>query len=334
VDRSGGHHGSGHPIAADIATTRAGEVGAHLIPNDPIPVLEIGGTHVTAVLVTSNPWDLVHETLSTARLNADGTSAEVLDELAAAANGLQVRRRSDWVVAVPGPFDYRRGVGLFRDVGKFDNLYGVDVRRGLMMRIRPGPTAVRFLNDADAFGVGEYAAGAARGHDRAVCITLGTGVGSAFLDRGRPVNSGPTVPPDGSIHLLVHEGQPLEETVSRRAIRAAYAAAAGGSLDNVAPDVHAIAERSRHGDDLARAVLAHAFAGLGAALAPLLVRFEASIVVIGGSMAGSWDIVEPAVRLGLSETALDLGHVEVRPAERNQVAALLGAAFWSVSQQD
>ncbi len=301
---------------------------------DSIPVLEIGGTHVTAVLVTANPWDLVPGSLRTARLDADGTAAELLDDLAAAANGLPVGRRSDWVVAVPGPFDYRRGIGLFRDVGKFDSLYGVDVRRGLMTRIRPGPSDVRFLNDADAFGVGEYAAGAARGHDRAVCITLGTGVGSAFLDRGRPVNSGPTVPPDGSIHLVVHEGRPLEETVSRRAIRRAYAAAYAGSPDEAAPDVHVIAERFRMGDDLARAVLTHAFVGLGSALAPLVQRFEASILVIGGSMAGSWDIVEPAVRLGLSEAAFDLGRLEVRPAERNQVAALLGAAFWSVNQRD
>jgi glucokinase len=300
--------------------------------DDSIPVLEIGGTHVTAVLVTADPWDLVSDTLRTAWLDADGTAAELLDDLAAAANALPVGRRSDWVVAVPGPFDYTRGIGLFRDVGKFDGLHGVDVRRGLMMRIRPSPFAVRFLNDADAFGVGEYAAGAARGHDRAVCITLGTGVGSAFLDRGQPVNSGPTVPPDGSIHLVVHEGRPLEETVSRRAIRTAYAATAGSP--GVAPDVHVIAERSRHGDEAAGAVLAHAFRGLGAALAPLVQRFEASIVVIGGSMAGSWDIVEPAVRLGLTRAASELGRLEVRPAERNQVAALLGAAFWSVNQRD
>jgi glucokinase len=202
-----------------------------------------------------------------------------------------------------------------------------------MARIRPRPLAVRFLNDADAFGVGEYAAGAARGHDRAVCITLGTGVGSAFLDRGQPVNSGPMVPTDGSVHLVVHEGRPLEETVSRRAIRTAYAAAVR-SPDGVAPDVHTIAERSRHGDELAQAVLAHAFTGLGAALAPLVQRFEASVLVIGGSMAGSWDIVEPAVRHGLAQAGVDPGSVALHPAERNAVAALLGAAFWSVNQWD
>ncbi len=304
------------------------------MPGDPIPVLEIGGTHVTAVLVTDDSWDLVPGSLRTAPLDADGTAVELLDELAAAANRLPGEHRSDWVVAVPGPFDYGRGIGLFRDVGKFDSLYGVDLRDGLTTRIRPDPSAVRFLNDADAFGVGEYAAGAARGHDRAMCITLGTGVGSAFLDRGQPVNSGPTVPPDGSIHLVIHDGRPLEETVSRRAIRTAYAAATAGLTAEATPDVHTIAERSRHGDDRARAVLRHAFVGLGAALAPLVQRFEPSIVVIGGSVAGSWDLVEPAVRLGLSGTASDLGRLEVRPAERNQDAALLGAAFWSVNQRD
>ena len=299
---------------------------------NPTPVLEIGGTHVTAVLVRANPWELVPGSLTRAPLNASGTSDELLDDIAAAASSLGVEHGSDWVAALPGPFDYDGGVGLFRDVGKFDSLHGVDVRQGLMARIRPAPSGVRFLNDADAFGVGEYAVGAARGRDRAVCITLGTGVGSAFLDRGTPVNSGTTVPPDGSIHLVVHDGRPLEETVSRRAIRAAYALGAGLSADEAAPDVHVIAERARQGEDLAKAVLQRAFAGLGAALAPVLQRFEASIVVIGGSMTGSWDIVEPAVRLGLSETASDLGQLEVCPAERSHDAALLGAAFWSVNE--
>ena len=148
-------------------------------------------------------------------------------------------RTGSWRFPVPST---TCGDGLFRDVGKFDSLYGVDVRRGLMLRLRPSPSAVRFLNDADAFGLASTRS--APGHDRAVCITLGTGVGSAFLDRGRPVNSGPTVPPDGSIHLVVHDGRPIEETVSRRAIRTAYATSAGVASADVAPDVHVIAERA------------------------------------------------------------------------------------------
>ena len=41
-----------------------------------------------------------------------------------------------------------------------------------------------FVNDAEAFGLGEWRAGAARGRRRAVAITLGTGVGSVFVADG------------------------------------------------------------------------------------------------------------------------------------------------------
>lgn len=298
--------------------------------HEPIPVLEIGGTHVSAVLVSPEPWALVPGSLTRVSLNANGPADQLLDVMATAAGTLGHGHQSNWAVAIPGPFDYARGIGLFRDVGKFESLRGVDVRRGLISRIAPRPSRVHFLNDADAFGVGEYAVGAARGHDRAVCITLGTGVGSAFLDRGEPVNAGPLVPPEGSIHLVLHDGRPLEETVSRRAIRAAYAAAAGQPVE--APDVHTIAERCRAGDRLAHHVLRHAFLSLGATLAPILERFEASILVIGGSVAGSWDVVAPAIRDGLSTAQASVDLLVIRPAERASEAALLGAACWSTHQ--
>ena len=47
---------------------------------------------------------------------------------------------------------------------------------------------MRFLNDAAAYLLGEVGAGAARGVPRAVGITLGTGIGSAFAVNGQIVN--------------------------------------------------------------------------------------------------------------------------------------------------
>jgi glucokinase len=73
-------------------------------------------------------------------------------------------------------------------------------------------------------GLGEWVAGAARGYARVVAITLGTGVGSAFLDAGTVVSSGPTVPPNGDVYRLFINGCPLEQAVSNRAIVASYAA--------------------------------------------------------------------------------------------------------------
>ena len=285
---------------------------------EPVPVLEIGGTHVTAALVD----DAAVQVAARRPLPACGSATEILDGIAAAAATLDAPTGAQWGVAVPGPFDYAAGIGLFRDVGKFDALYGVDVGAELTRRL-PTPSALRFLNDADAFGIGEYVSGAAAGHPRAVCLTLGSGVGSAFLDHGVPVNDGPLVPPDGSAHLLRFDDRPLEETVSRRAIRAAY-----GLVTNAeAPDVQAIAERARGGEAVAKTVLDSAFHALGTTIGPWLTTFGATVLVVGGSIAASWDLIEGPLRAGLRTD------VELRAASRPADAALVGAAWWATISQ-
>lgn len=293
------------------------------------PVLEIGGTHLATAVVDDVDWSIVPGSVSHRSFDATGSSGQLIAAMADAGSGVSTAHGSDWAVAIPGPFDYEAGVGRFEHVGKFDSLNGVDVRRALLAQIEPAPASIRFLNDADAFGVGEFVVGAARGHDRVICLTLGTGVGSAFLDRGEPVNSGPSVPPDGSAHLVRYRGRPLEEFVSRRAIRSAYAAASGsGSGDGPdTPDVHEIAERSRLGDAAAATVLRDAFEALGLALTPAIRRFQATAMVIGGSMSRSWDIVEPALRRGLTEGGADRDAVELLPAQFPSDAAFVGAAY-------
>ncbi|MET4589704.1 ROK family protein [Arthrobacter sp. 754] len=333
----------------------------------PTPVLEIGGTHVTAALVQGageGGWQVVPDSLVRRDLDAHASAASLLDAVAAAANSLDAvattanppgqAHNGRWGVALPGPFDYLTGIARYEHVGKFDQLQGVDVRAGLAQRLSREPRSITFLNDADAFGIGEYVLGAAGGSRRAVCITLGTGVGSVFLADGVPVKTGADVPPDGHCYLLQFRGRPLEDTVSRRAIRRAYAAATAAvrqdaavrrdaavtddtagtdaamtDHDAGAPDVREIAEACRAGDALAAAVLGDAFAAAGEAAGPYLERFGAEVLIVGGSMAESWDIVEPAIRKGLAAVAPVLATLPIRKAERTEEAGLVGAAFWA-----
>jgi len=292
------------------------------------PVLEIGGTHLTAALVDTTSWSVVDGTTTRSHLQSGGTADELIEAIVRGAQTLDPDHGTEWAVAIPGPFDYERGIGLFENVGKFDSLRGFDVRSALTEGIRPRPSFVHFLNDADAFGVGEFAGGAARGAARAVCITLGTGIGSAYLVHGEPTNDGPGVPPEGSAHLIQYKGRPLEETVSRRAILAGYATAVGGAED-AAIDVREIAELAREGRQPASQILNGAFSALGVALAGSLHEFGATRLVIGGSMARSWDIVEPAIRLGLSSVFAEFDSLEICQAQRPDDAPLVGAAFWA-----
>jgi glucokinase len=220
----------------------------------------------------------------------------VLDTFAAAAAALDVPAGSRWGVAMPDPFDYAGGIALFRDVGKFDALYGLDVGSALTRRMPKRPRGFVFVNDADAFILGEWAHGSAQGHSRCVGVTLGTGLGSGWLVDGRVVTDGPGVPELGRARNLTIDGTSLEDVVSRRGIRSAFAAAGGDAT----LDVHDIADLASGGDQIARDALETTFATLGRGLRAALRDFGAEVVVVGGSIAGSWSLVDPWFRAGLA----------------------------------
>jgi glucokinase len=277
----------------------------------PVWVLEIGGSHVTAagVLLDDRKVTQRQRHPLDPGLSADG----IVDALAGAAKLLDPHPGDRWAVAMPGPFDYRTGVSLHAGVGKFDSLRGVDLRAALAHAIPAAPDAFTFVNDADAFLLGEWVDGAAKGAPRCVAITLGTGIGSAWLADGSVVTTGPDVPPDGELHFCTIDGVELEDVVSDRALIRAYRSLTGVEVDGM----RGLAVRARELDAAAQTVIDTAFGALGLLLTDWLTRFKAEVVVFGGSMTGAWDLIEPALALNLP----------ARPVSDTEHAALLGAAW-------
>lgn len=290
-----------------------------------VSVMDVGGTHVSAANVDLSTRTILPGQSARSPLDSQAGAEEFVATLAGCAARLPTLPGRRWSIAVPGPFDYERGIAHYEGVGKFDALRGFDLGTALAEAI-PGAGAIGFHNDADAFGMGEWWVGAARGCRRVVGITLGTGVGSSFVENGRALREGPGVPPEGRINALYHAGKPLEETVSRQALRQAYAAAVGEPSPTV--DVKEIAERARQGDLVAAGVFEQTYRTLGTVLAPILAAFEPEMLVVGGSIAASWDLVAKALLDGLCEA--DSGSIDqfaVEPALYPAVAPLLGAAY-------
>jgi glucokinase len=281
-----------------------------------VGAMDIGGTHVTAGRVDTE--SRLVEARRRVSLPVAGTRAELLEELSRAAMSIARSDVGRVGVAVPGPFDYSAGVSRIEH--KLRGLYGVDLRSALSEVLRlPDATAVRFLNDADAFVLGEWWAGAARGHARAAGITLGTGLGAAFVADGAIVRSWPGIPADGPLWEQSFRGKPVEQTISSGAVEARYGA-------NI--ECEEIAARANAGDRSARRVfeeLGHAVAEF---LTPWLRTFEPTCLVVGGSIARSWELLEPALGAGLA--AID-GLRAVVVAAHLDDAALLGAA-WHVTR--
>ncbi|MER7004267.1 ROK family protein [Dactylosporangium sp. NPDC000555] len=279
--------------------------------SNPVRVLEIGGSHVTAGSVEVAGHRIIDQQRH--QLDPAQDAHTIVGVLADAAKRLLPGPADRWAVAIPGPFDYAAGVSLHEGVGKFDHLHGVDLRAALAAAIPAEPEAFTFVNDADAFLLGEWIDGAATGTSRSVAITLGTGIGSSWLADGAVVSSGPDVPLDGEIHFCDVDGVNIEDLVSDRALVRGYLARTGTTVDGM----RGLAALARDGDKDAREVVDAAFGVLGRLLTSWLERFGGEVVVFGGSMVGAWDLIEPA--LGLA--------VPARPVRDTERSAMLGAAY-------
>ena len=284
-----------------------------------IGALEVGGTHVSAGLVDPTTWSVSGEVLRMA-LDAHADTGQLLGVFAEAARQVSAPLGAVWGVGMPDPFDYPDGVGRFHSVDKFEALNGVDVGAGLFGRIRPTPRAISFVNDAEAFLLGEWVRHGAPLGENWAALTLGTGVGSGSLVDGKLITSGYDVPPGGRVHQLLVDGQPLETVMSRRALMRAYVEAGGDPLD-----VREIAALARSGDGRAETVLTSALARLGSTVAPWLAHFDT--VVLGGSMTRSWDVLGPPFGAALSAGGASVRFIVTDDVE---ASALIGAAWHAV----
>ncbi|HEY1802854.1 MAG TPA: ROK family protein [Terracidiphilus sp.] len=282
---------------------------------------DVGGSHV-AVAVCGAPSfclgavaNAPHASVS----SADGF-LDLLYDL-----GMKARAGCESVMgamlAVPGPFDLQAGVSLMHH--KLPYLYGVDLRQGLALRFGFKPARVRFLNDADAYLLGEVGAGAARGFTRAIGLTLGTGIGSAFAVDGDLVTEGPGVPTSGEIWNLPYQGGIVEDFISSRAIVGNYERRAGRKSEVV--DLAA----SAASDPAAQEAFSEFGCHLGAVIRTLLAGFDADVTVLGGGISRSASLFLPAVQSAIGDST-----TELRVSELKDKAALVGCGVAAFRTRD
>ncbi len=293
---------------------------------------DIGGSHISCATVDFDRQSVVKESFATQKVNNQGSAEEILADWATALGStLATIDRSQFAgigFAVPGPFDYAKGIALFTgDVAKYQGLYGIDVSeriRDLLGQWRD--LDVRFMNDAIAFGVGEAWKGKAAGVARSISVTVGTGLGSAFIEQGIPVVDRQDVPPNGYLWHLPFNNDLADASFSTRWFVKRYAEKSGTSLTGVKQ----IADRAPT-DPLAREVFLEVGTNLGRFLQPLVQRFGAELLVIGGSVSTAYDLFRAALEPSLNT---EKSAVAIEVSALKEDAALIGSArlfedeFW------
>lgn len=293
--------------------------------------VDIGGSHISSVLVDRETSQMVPESLAEQKVNNQASADEILSGWAVALrktmNSAAVDELAGIGFAMPGPFDYQTGVALLKNVAKYDSLYGINVGNELKKRLNlPVEMPFRYLNDALSFAVGECWTGKAAGHKNVMAITLGTGFGSAFLTNGVPVIEGDRVPKMGYVYHIPYKNGIADDYFSTRWFIEEYFLRSGISVSGVKE----IAERVNADMDAGQ-LFENFGTDLGNFLAPLLRNFEAECLLIGGNISGAYPLFGPSFENSLHDKKVS---VEVVVSELMESAAMAGSArllnetFW------
>jgi glucokinase len=285
---------------------------------------DIGGSHITCAAVDLSSGKIVRDTLTEREVNNQAHAHVIIDVWTEALTGALSKVPAERVkgvgFAMPGPFDYVKGICYIKGVAKYENLYGFNISDAIASSLEADENfLIRFMNDASSFAVGEAWAGSASDVNRSLSITLGTGFGSAFISNKIPVVDGPDVPKLGCVYHIPYKGGIADDYFSTRWFVGRYKELTGKELKGVR-ELADIAST----DKVAAAIFTEFGTALGVFLAPFLKKFNAEMLVIGGNISNAYNLFGEVFEGSLKkEQCL----CRVALSKLKEDAALLGSAY-------
>jgi len=305
--------------------------------------IDIGGTKVLGVAVdVSDPTTVLAEH----RLPTPRGATALVEVIAEVVEHLDPEGVAAVGVGIPGLVETG---GTFRFGANLPDVIDLDVPSAIGARIdRP----VRAANDATCATYAEFTGGAGAGVDEGVLLTLGTGIGGGLVVGGRVQHGANGFSGEPGHMLIDPAGPPCP--CGRRGCWERYASGSGlgrmgrdaalagrlpTAVELAGGDAEAV--RGEHVVAAARAgdpgasVVADEFAWwVAAGIANLIDLLDPSIVVLGGGVIESDDVLLPRIQAAVPDQVLARPHrpaVPVVKARFGEHAGAIGAAVLSVS---
>jgi glucokinase len=287
--------------------------------------VDLGGTKILAGIVARDG--------SVLRRHERATPQDSQEHVVAALEAAVAELLDESVVAVgfgvPSPIDRTRGVVVrcvnlpLEDAPLRDSMHG---RFGLPIGLD---------NDANAAAIGEWRAGAGRGVDDLVMLTLGTGVGGGVIAGGAPFRGWNGSGAELGHVTIVHDGRPCQGTCTGRGHLEAYVSGSAASVAareafGPSADAHRLVRLADEGDPTAKELLDDLARHLGSGMGSFANVFGPQLVVLGGGFGvAAWEhLHDPAEEVLRREALPPMREtVRVAKAELGTAAGLIGAAF-------
>lgn len=236
-------------------------------------------------------------------------------------------------VGVPGAVDY--GAGVTYNLTNVKGWSEVPLRE--IVQEKSGLPCV-IDNDANCMAYAEWKYGAASGFRHAVCVTLGTGVGGGLILNGELFRGGAYAAGEigqMSVDLNGVDGPygnsgALERYIGNRQIEemaiAMYKKQNGAAPSDCTPE--ALADLAAKGDIVAIGVWQEVASYLGACLMSVVYLLNPEVIVIGGGVSHSGNLLFDPLKKKLQDTlTLEcFENLTVVPARYGNTAGILGSS--------
>jgi glucokinase len=274
---------------------------------------DVGGSHITTALVDITQQNLLQETLVREKVNPQGTPEEIITNwsncILRTIKGYE-NQVQHFGIAMPGPFDYEKGISKIKGVAKFDSLYGLNIKEMLAQSLGIAPSQIKMMNDAGCFLQGEVYAGSAMGFDHVIGLTLGTGLGTARYHDG--------IGDDANLWCMPFKNSIAEDYISTRWFVNRYQELSGLAIK----DVKALAE-IHETDEFSKLIFKEFGQNLALFIEEFIKKDNPEVVIIGGNISNAYHLFK-------AEMMNHIKRVDINPticlSKLNEVAALLGAA--------
>lgn len=306
--------------------------------------IDLGGTNIVAGVVDEN-----YKIIATAKTktNCPRPDKAIADDMAkmaleAVKNAKLTIDDIEWVgIGTPGIANSKTGIIEYSNNLGFNNTPMVKYIQETIDK------PVFIENDANAAAYGEYVAGAAKGAENAVCITLGTGVGGGIIIDGK-IYSGSNFAGAEIGHTVI-EVDGAKCSCGRKGCFEAYSSATGlirmtkeaiaenpeCIMAKIADEKGKVTARTsfdamRAGDPVAKALVDKYIKYLAAGITNTINIFQPDILCIGGGVCNEGDpLLLPVRELVKKEvyTRNSPKNTEIVIAKLGNDAGIIGAAF-------
>jgi glucokinase len=286
-----------------------------MIKGQYILTADIGGSHITAAVYNSTTHAVVKDSVTRVELRSKGSAESIFTAWTLAFADTLKKAQLPVVglgIAMPGPFDYEKGISYIKGLNKYEALYGLNIKEHLAALLDIKPDHIRFRNDAEATIAGEALAGAGIGFDHIVGVTLGTGFGSAQYKN--------SITKDLNLGSEPFKDSIADANLSTRWFLKRYFELTGISVTSVKE----LAELAQT-NNTARQLFKEFALNMGDFLSNHLDQLNPEALLITGNIAKAATLFLPALKKQLKNRRIIL-------AQLGEEAALIGAACMFVPE--